>query len=362
MLIDSIRFQNYLSEFRKSVASDLLLYIAVMIYAIVAFSYAASMDALNIETLLVYVNQWLLRFGLVFPFVLLTVGYIIVTMRFERRRSLAYRLMYNPKRVGRFFAGMLFFVALIVFITAFTTVKNTVPLESGFLYDVALADFDKALHFGVDPWQWLYALGTNEYVLRLVETNYSSFWLGINYSILFWVIISPRANKIRTRYVISYMLTWVILGNLIAIWFSSGGPVYYGAITGDVSRFSEQLAFLATSTEKLNGAVGYQNYLWELYETGEAGFGSGISAFPSVHVGFSAINALFIYEYSRKWGMYAFAYLGVILVSSVYLAWHYAIDGYASIIVVLAIYFAVKKIMSSSWVRTSQPGGVLTNS
>ncbi|MNI64247.1 PAP2 superfamily protein [compost metagenome] len=102
----------------------------------------------------------------------------------------------------------------------------------------------------------------------------------------------------------------------------------------------------------MSSAAEYQTYLWALHESGSAGFGSGISAFPSIHVGLITLNALFLNGYSRRLGVVAFAYVAFIQISSVYLGWHYAIDGYVSMTVVVAAYYALTAFLKRRWERT----------
>ena len=71
---------------------------------------------------------------------------------------------------------------------------------------------------------------------------------------------------------------------------------------------------------------------------------NGISAFPSVHVGLIAMNALFVAERSRMLGRVAWLYVVLIVASSVYLGWHYAIDGYVSILVVVLAHKAGRRL------------------
>ena len=61
--------------------------------------------------------------------------------------------------------------------------------------------------------------------------------------------------------------------------------------------------------------------------SGGEGIVGGISAFPSMHVSLVTLNALFLFEFSRRGGLALFAYVALVVASSVYLAWHYAIDG-----------------------------------
>ena len=95
-----------------------------------------------------------------------------------------------------------------------------------------------------------------------------------------------------------------------------------------------------------------QEYLWILHSLGQTGFGSGISAFPSVHVGLATFNALFAWEYSRRLGILAFVYPGLIQASSVYLGWHYAIDGYAAIIVTALIYAGTRQMIPAGQTKS----------
>lgn len=80
--------------------------------------------------------------------------------------------------------------------------------------------------------------------------------------------------------------------------------------------------------------------LWQNYESSTVGLGSGISAMPSLHVALTTLSALLLSRLSRTAGVLAWAYLALILVGSVHLGWHYAIDGYASIIAVGLIWRA----------------------
>jgi hypothetical protein len=62
-----------------------------------------------------------------------------------------------------------------------------------------------------------------------------------------------------------------------------------------------------------------------------------------MHVALVTLNAIFIFERSRGWGFAAFAYVALVVASSVYLAWHYAIDGYAAVAMTLVIYATVRR-------------------
>lgn len=327
------------------VRADAPLYLFIAVYTIVGLSILDLADASNQSAYAIYVGRWLLLFAFMLPAIALLLDYARLVHRVDRRRSLAGRHVFSVARLGRLFSGMVLLQAMVLFQGTFTSLKNVLPLwQGGFLHDGVQADIDRLLHFGVDPWRWLYRVGAHDWIRAVVEWNYNVLWFVVCFSALFYVATSPRAEGIRVRYLFSFMLVWIVLGNLLAGLFISAGPAFYGLVTGDEARFAEQLAFLARSADSPNSAASYQAYLWHLHATGEPGFGSGISAFPSVHVGLITLNALFFAERGRKLGIAAFVYVALIIASSVYLGWHYAIDGYVAVAVVLAIYFALRKL------------------
>jgi membrane-associated phospholipid phosphatase len=62
------------------------------------------------------------------------------------------------------------------------------------------------------------------------------------------------------------------------------------------------------------------------------GIGSGITAMPSMHVSFAMLLFLSTRELNKKAGYITLIYLLFIQVGSVHLGWHYAVDGYISMI------------------------------
>jgi membrane-associated phospholipid phosphatase len=286
----------------------------------------------------IYFVQWPVLFLWFMPMMAVAFDLAHGILRFGHGRSRAYRHVFGARRLARLLSGLALLMALMIFQGSFTSFKNLLPiLADGFRYDRLHADIDRFIHFGHDPWQFLYPLAGNRTVLAVVEWNYSILWFVLCFVALFFVATSPRANGIRSRYMLMFMFVWVFCGNVLAGLFLSAGPAYYGLVTGDTARFAEQMTFLSGGQ-----ARAFQEYLWQVYESGVAGFGSGISAFPSVHVGLITMNALFLAERCPKLALPAAAYTLLIIASSVYLGWHYAIDGYVSVVVVVFAHVALK--------------------
>jgi hypothetical protein len=332
-------------EVSGHIRNDALVYACVAAYSIICIGVLHFSGHWEQASHTLYFVQWPLLFLWFMPMMAVTFDLVHGILRFRSRRIRAYGLLFGVKRLARLLAGMVLLMALMIFQGSFTSIKNMLPIMAGgFPYDTLHADIDRIIHFGHDPWQLLYPWAAHPIVLAVVEWNYSVLWFVFCFAALFFVATSPWANAIRTRYMLMFMFVWVFCGNVLAGLFLSAGPAFYGQVTGDTSRFADQLTFLSGGQ-----AHAFQLYLWRIYESGVAGFGSGISAFPSVHVALITMNALFLSERFPKLAWPAAAYTLLIVASSVYLGWHYAIDGYVSILVVILAHGLLK-----SWKTRSQ--------
>jgi hypothetical protein len=299
-----------------------------------------------------YAVVWPLVFLIQFPFIYLLLGVLQVVHRFDRRRGLAFRKLLSTRRISHFAAGLGLLLALMVFQGAFTSFKNVFPLwAGGFPFDTTFAGIDSAIHYGQDPWRILHRFDSG-ILTAIVDWNYDHGWFVLCYVALFAVAVVPEAARIRTRYMLTYVATWIIVGNVLAGLFPAAGPAFYGHVTGDSDRFAPLLASLSENGGTTTVSMAFQDYLWSLYSNGQPGFGSGISAFPSMHVALITMNALFAWEWKRRLGLVAFAYVGFVALSSVYLGWHYAIDGYAAIVITVVVYAAIRRWATG---KTSAP-------
>lgn len=243
-----------------------------------------------------------------------------------------------------FAAGLALFMAAGLFTGAFTTMKSLINGLAPFWADGWLADLDAALHLGVDPWRLLQPLLGHEPVTRLIQHLYLGGWATMLVGFTAAAALSPRLAHVRTRFFLIYFGSWILIGNALAAVFMSGGPVYFGALTGDGARFGDQVRYLAFSAEAHNSSVQLQQALWQVYRSGEYHMGTGISAFPSMHVAMMTLFTLTAFELDRRLGWAVAAFAAVILAGSVHLAWHYAIDGYFSIAVVALAWLAMGRL------------------
>lgn len=365
MTTHRISFKEFRNRFAAYVRADAGLYLFISIYTLAGIALIFHLGGGDRAAYAIYVDRGFIVFGLVMPVIALGADMMWTMHRFDRRRGLAYARVFSAERLARFAAGLLLLQALTVFFGTFTSVKNVLPLlHGGFAYDRQQAEIDAALHFGIDPWRLIQPFLGNDAMRNVVEWNYNVLWFILCYGAVFFVATSPRARAIRTRYMLGFMLVWILVGNVLAGLFLSAGPAFYGQVTGDLQRFADQLVFLARSGEASYSALRYQDYLWMLHETGRTGVGSGIAAFPSVHVALVGFNAFFLYAYSRRLGIAGFVYVAFVTVSSVYLAWHYAIDGYVGLAVAGLTFLALQKLSTGNATLGAPrlPGAVSTAS
>lgn len=345
MLQHSQTRQRYLTEFLSALRSDLPLYIMTGSFFLVGTLYVVATGHDVLGMLDNYAFKWSVNFGIFGPLFVFTIGAIHIAMRTSGRKILAYRTMFWPRRLARYIAGTVFLMTGgLLFTSTFSSIKTSFPERAGFPLDQLHADIDKMLHFGIDPFHLLYSFSKHEWVLRVIEMNYNVVWFIVCYFVLYFVVTSPRTNAVRLRFAFTWFGSWIVVGTILASQFLSAGPIYYGRVTGDVARFAEQNAFVTLTSHLPGSASTFQEYLWYLHSSGQLGLGSGISAFPSMHVALITVIALFAGEYSRKLGAIVWAYVALIQFSSVYLGWHYAIDGYVSLVVVTGLYWALRKL------------------
>jgi hypothetical protein len=266
----------------------------------------------------------------------------------------AARLLWREDTIWREF--LLAVVSVCFFQTAFTTMKTAMPFIMPFWADPLFIDLDRALHFGIDPWSIAHA-GAPWFDATVADLIYLRVWIGIA---VFFPILLAATERDRTRlamYLALYAIAWVGIGNLLALPFLSAGPIYAEAFHGDRSFAELHAALEATGvTGSTTGFI--QSLLLYRHQEGLAIFGSGISAFPSVHVAVAAVVAFYLHDRFRHPATTALGlgFLGMILFLSVWLGWHYAVDGYVSIAVLALARHVIRRRLTPRK-ETAPPAG-----
>lgn len=230
----------------------------------------------------------------------------------------------------RLLAGTTVLAGYAVFMAVFTSFKTAIPILNAFSWDIAFAELDRVLHGGVDPYRITMAMFGTPLATTAINAAYHA-WLFVVFFVVIAAGFSRGNSSARNTFLIAFALTWAIGGNYMAAVFSSAGPVYFEQL-----GFGQDFAPLMATLEGFHEtspvwALKVQDLLWQGYT--EGGPISGISAFPSMHVASTAVIALYAYRLSWWGGIAATVFTAVIVIGSVHLAWHYAVDSYAGLLI-----------------------------
>ena len=228
------------------------------------------------------------------------------------------------ERPGNVFHSILTFTPLMI---SFAGLKDQIPHIEPFAWDRTFMQWDRFLGFGRLPWQWLQPLLGHPLITSILNFNYD-LWFIAMFVCLFWQAFAAKGSLLRMQFLIAFALAWFIGGNVLAVIFSSAGPCFYGHLF-HADPYAAQMAYLRqASLHWPVWSVHVQDMLWQAYVTG-TGDVSGISAMPSMHVTSAVLMAL-LGSRTNKWlGRAASLFAGLIVIGSVALGWHYAVDSIA---------------------------------
>lgn len=229
--------------------------------------------------------------------------------------------------------GVLGVVLMTGTLIAFAQIKNLIPVFNPFSWDEVFMHLDKALHFGSQPYEIVHAVFGWQITLSFFTGLYN-LWLFLMYFVLFGACFMRQDSPVRMQFLVAFLLTWAIGGNLVATIFSSAGPVYYANL-GLGDAYAGLLNLLQRHSETAGiSVVAVQDMLWSWHTSDQQL--NAISAFPSMHVASSTLMAIFLCRLSRVLGLVASVFAVGIMIGSVLLAWHYAVDGYAGALIAVA--------------------------
>ncbi|MGH6932598.1 MAG: phosphatase PAP2 family protein [Dongiaceae bacterium] len=248
---------------------------------------------------------------------------------------------------------------MILLVQAFGSFKTMIPLIHPYQYwDVEFAAWDGLLHGGVQPWQLIQPVVGFPLVTWALNAVYYFLWFPLLLVMLLWQCFDMRRPIFRLQFLFTFVIAWILLGSLAATVFSSAGPCYYGAVTRLNDPFVPLLEYLDRANESYPLlALTVQDKLWQFYTGRMFVQGAAISAMPSLHVAMAFLFALVGWRVNRCLGMFLGLFTVLIQVGSVHLGWHYAIDGYASIISIWAIWKIVGYLLGRNAMQPRQSEG-----
>jgi hypothetical protein len=227
---------------------------------------------------------------------------------------------------------------------SFNAFKQRVLPQAGFGMDVPLAEIDRALFLGVDPWKLTHGLFDSPWASWAIDLSYHAWFAPMALGVMACAFLPAGADALRYRYLTSYVLLWLIGGSLLALAMPAAGPCFQPGGLGGAAGFEPLMDRLGAQHDWLVGqgmsglsALQYQDTLFTLFGGRELAIGAGISAMPSMHNGLAVLFAIAAFRVNRIAGMVLAAYALLIWIGSVHLGWHYAVDGpVAALVAVVA--------------------------
>jgi hypothetical protein len=235
--------------------------------------------------------------------------------------------------------------AILVFCGTFTLIKAAMPALNDYRWDADFEVMDRWFHGGVAPWQLLQPWLGYPIVTHVINILYAIWFLVLGF-VLVWQIFSLRDQRLRRQFFWALLITWILLGNIAGTYLASAGPCFYGRITGMPDPYEPLMAYLReTDLSHPIWALRAQELLWHHYVTRQVEVAAGISAMPSLHVAISTLLALLCWRTNKLLGLAMTLYAITIMIGSVHLGWHYAVDGYFGAIGSMVIWWAVGRCL-----------------
>ena len=214
----------------------------------------------------------------------------------------------NPRTIA---AAVLAGLMVAATVNVFGSWKLAIPKLHPFDWDVRLSALDKTLHLGRQPWEWLRPVLENTPATNVLDFTYYT-WLPLVSIVCAWQAWSPR-RELRLRFFLTFVLVWIVLGDIVAEMFSSAGPPYWDYVVGGVNPYRGIFDHLAAVTSQIQiGTPIVQAGLWRHYTSATQTPYTGISAFPSIHVSMPVLYALVGWRTWKPLGA-AFAAYGLVI-------------------------------------------------
>ena len=230
-----------------------------------------------------------------------------------------------------------------ILLCTFNIYKQVELPAAGFQAEHYLVNLDQQL-FGADAWMVTHWLFSSPWATKALDLAYHAWFLPMTFGVVLCSFARP-GSRLALRYLMSYVLLWIILGTFVAYLVPASGPCFYQYFHPDAARFGHLTSLLAQQDQFLRAhglsglrAVEYQHLLLHDYQSTRLALGAGISAMPSLHNAMAVLFACAAYQADRRMGRLFAGYAVLIWIGSIHLGWHYAIDGIVAAVLTVGIW------------------------
>ncbi len=211
-------------------------------------------------------------------------------------------------------------------------VKISVPLINDHLWDQQLWNLDVTLHLGISPSIFVSQAFRGSPLLHPLDRWYGLWVTTVFYTMAFFS--AHPAELVRRRFMASCVFLWTL-----GAWFYLAVPAL-----GPIYAFPQVWHDLIAEMPRARAA---QIGLWENYQRIVAGRTGilrrfnptlGVAAMPSLHVGAHWLFALWTRRRARLFFVLFAVGTLLTLIASILTGWHYAVDGYAGLLLAWLCY------------------------
>lgn len=293
--------------------------------------------------------------------VVLVIGALLAgTEYFLKSRRLAGSMAYIRERYLNVHFSLLSLrrvLSVLAVLYFFLHLKHVILFTNFRNYDEFLWNLDRTIHFGVQPNILLLEAFGNMHSFALFVD-----WLYVQYfDVKFFgtipFLLQIRGSRLAERVIFSMALLWAC-GGLLYLAVPADGPCFavlsHHSVPEGMRRHVFEFPILdevpdsyqsTYADAKIWHAKLFQENLWKaryglLFEKKLPNMFYGIAAMPSLHVAAVIFLSIAYFSLSSVAGVCMVLFSAFIVFGSVFLQWHYAVDGYAGAILAIAAYNA----------------------
>lgn len=226
----------------------------------------------------------------------------------------------------------LLFQTSVLFLLWLAPLKGAIPHRGGYWADATLAETERSA-FGVDPWVILHLLP--DAVTPVIDLIYGA-WIVLIVMVSL-IVATFASERLMARYFLSWGMAWLFLGVVVAHLLPSAGPIFGPDLGFGFEGLHAEL--------KGTLAMQFHDMLWAVQSGHSIDLGGGISAMPSMHCAITFLFAATAWRTRLREAVILYA--AIIWFGSVYLGWHYVLDGLVSLIGVVLIWWAAAAIVDA---------------
>lgn len=264
--------------------------------------------------------------------------------------------------------------AVMGIIYLFLHLKHVILLVHDANYDLFFWNLDRLVHFGFQPNVWLMEnFGTHHNLAIVIDYLYIKFF-GYQYLVALLFLLEIKGRELSEKFFLAIALFWS-LGGFSYLVMPADGPCYAilskHALPAEYQKHlfvypvtadhTSSKYFANYNESKIWIAKIFQERLWIsrarfIFEGREPIAFYGIAAMPSLHVAGVGLYMLFLFMASGLLGVAGLIFTLITFFGSVFLQWHYAVDGYVGFLLAYPIWiFCTGK---TDWIPRLEPGSL----